>query len=291
MDTWFLFALAAAVVGGIGAFTHKVAAQWNYDISVLNIYASSISAVVVGVGAWHYARFEQLWEWSVLIAFVASFSYFITLVLKVGALRHIDASVFFPLYKVLGPFISIVLSILVFSETFTVYQWIGLVCSLCVPLLLITKAENKRQKNLKLGLIFLVLASLIGTVSIAFTKHGANITSSVWMFVFIGEVFLALSSILVLTQQHRRQTIQYIARNTPTGSTSFILVMAVAQALSALTMVFAFSAGGSLAIVYTISSLYILIPILLSVYVFKEHFNIQKGSALVLAIAAVALLR
>jgi drug/metabolite transporter (DMT)-like permease len=291
MDTWFLFALAAAVVGGVGAFTHKVAAHRNYDISVLNIYASSISASIVGIGAWYHSRFEQLWELSVLIAFVASFSYFITLVLKVGALRHIDAAVFFPLYKVLGPFISIVLSIVIFSETFTVYQWIGLVCSLGVPLLLITKAENKRQKNLKFGLIFLVLASLIGTISIAFTKYGADITSSVWMFVFVGEVFLALSSIFVLAQQHGRGAIQFVVRNTPAGARTFILIMATAQALSALTMVFAFSAGGSLAIVYTISSLYILIPILLSVYVYKEHFNLQKGGALALAVAALALLK
>lgn len=291
MEAWFIFSLAAAVVGGVGAFTHKVAAHRNYDISVLNIYSSSISALLIGIGAWYYSRFEQFWELSVLIAFVASFTYFVTLVLKVGALRNIDTAIFFPLYKVAGPLFSIVFSILIFSETFNVYESIGLVCSLGVPLLLITKAENNRQSNLKNGLLLLLLASIIGTISITFTKYGADITSNILMFVFIGEVFMAVSSILVLSHRHGKKTYNFVVDNTPVGAVKFILVMAVAQALSALTMVFAFSAGGSLAIVYTISSLYILIPILMSVYIYKEHFNLKKAMALLLAVAALALLK
>jgi len=43
----------------------------------------------------------------------------------------------------------------------------------------------------------------------------------------------------------------------------------------------------SLAISYTINSFYILIPIILSILIYKEHMNLRKGIAIVLSLLAI----
>jgi len=55
-------------------------------------------------------------------------------------------------------------------------------------------------------------------------------------------------------------------------------------------MILGFKAGGPLAIVYTVNSFYILIPIILSVIIYKEHFNLRKALAIGLSIVALAFL-
>jgi multidrug transporter EmrE-like cation transporter len=46
----------------------------------------------------------------------------------------------------------------------------------------------------------------------------------------------------------------------------------------------------NLSIVYSINAHYILIPVLLSVWLYKEHWNTQKAAALVLSMLALVLL-
>ncbi len=67
--------------------------------------------------------------------------------------------------------------------------------------------------------------------------------------------------------------------------------MGVSQAIGAATMVFAFAEGGALSIVYTINSLYILVPIILSVLIYKEHISIQKTLAIILSVVVLALFK
>jgi uncharacterized membrane protein len=55
-------------------------------------------------------------------------------------------------------------------------------------------------------------------------------------------------------------------------------------------MLFAFSEGGSLSVVQTIHSMYILIPIVLAVIFFKEHMNWQKVVAIVFSVVSLAFL-
>ena len=61
--------------------------------------------------------------------------------------------------------------------------------------------------------------------------------------------------------------------------------------VTTIVSVYAYSLGGSLGIVYTINSLYILIPITLSIMFYNEHWNLRKVTAIALSIAALWLLK
>ena len=52
----------------------------------------------------------------------------------------------------------------------------------------------------------------------------------------------------------------------------------------------AFVAGGPLGIVYTINSLYILLPIILAIIFYGEHWNFRKALAIGLSVVALAML-
>ncbi|MDB5265280.1 MAG: hypothetical protein JWN64_851 [Parcubacteria group bacterium] len=291
MELWFLLAIGSALAGGIGSFTHKVAAVKNYDIAVLSVYASMISAFMLLCCTLYFAGMEHFWEFSTVIALAAAVTTFLTLVLKIKSLRLIDATLFFPLYKVSGPFLTILLGVLVFRESFTPIEWVGLVTTLCVPLLLITRSENLRQKNLVLGLQILLIASITAAVSIGLSKYGTNIANNLWLFLLVSEIFTVASAFLLLIQKHRTATFTFFKTESSPAALWLVLIMGITQSLSFMTIMFAFATGGTLAIVYTISSLYILIPIILSIVIYKEHWNARKAIAIVLSIAALALLK
>jgi drug/metabolite transporter (DMT)-like permease len=291
MELWFLLAIGSALTSGIGSFTHKVAAEKNHDIAVLSVYASLISAFILLCCTLYFAGLSHFWEFSTIIALVASITTLATLILKIKSLRLIDAAIFFPLYKVCGPLLTVLLGIVAFRETFTVLEWIGLGITLSVPLLLISRSESSRQKNLLLGLQILILASITAAISTGLSKYGTGITNNLWLFLFISEVFTVGSAFLLLLQKHRTATFTFFKTESSPAALWLVLVMGVTQSLGFMTIMFAFASGGTLAIVYTISSLYILVPIILSILVYKEHWNVRKAVALALSIAALALLR
>ena len=53
---------------------------------------------------------------------------------------------------------------------------------------------------------------------------------------------------------------------------------------------YALSYGGPVAIVYTVTAMYILIPIVLAIIFYNEHWNTQKVIAIIISVAALALL-
>jgi drug/metabolite transporter (DMT)-like permease len=226
-----------------------------------------------------------------LFALIGSFTYLATLVLKIEALKVLDSTIFFPLYKVVGPLLVLVIGIGFFAESFSTLQWVGLGLSFCIPLLLISRSENGRQQNLKKGLLYVLFAACIGSISIALFKYGIDLSINPWLFLLVSDVFLAGASILVLMKRHRSQTIVHARQIMVPKAISLVAVMGIAQMLSASTFIFSFVAGGTLGIVYVINSLYVVVPIALSILIYHEHWNVRKLCAILLSIVALALLR
>jgi drug/metabolite transporter (DMT)-like permease len=148
-----------------------------------------------------------------------------------------------------------------------------------------------RQKNLILGLQILVFAAIIAAISMGLSKYGTDISNNLWLFLLMTEVFTAISAFLLLMQTHRAKMVTFFTTESSSEALWLALVMGVTQSLSAAAIVFAFATGGTLAIVYTISSLSILIPIILSIVIYKEHWNARKAAAIAISTAALALLK
>lgn len=291
METWFIFAVISIFVGGAESFTHKITAERGHDFVVLSLFASSLSIITLFTIVMLFAEIGDF-SWTTLgVAALAGIIVLLATTLKVEALKSIDTAIFFPIYKVSAPLFTIVLGMIFFQEVFSVYEWIGLILSMIVPLMLVTKAEDKRQKNLKRGLLLLLIGSVATAITTALHKHGVNITPNIWYFMLLVEVFVLSSAVVAINTQHRGQVITKLKKEVTGESLGLSVLLSIWHVSVVGLLLLAFANGGPLAIVYTINSLYILVPIVLSIIFYNEHWNARKIVAIVLSLTALGFLK
>ena len=226
----------------------------------------------------------------VLISFAAGLFAAVGGIWKVYALRYIDTTIYFPLLKLASPILAIIFGVVFFSEAFSLYEWIGLLMGLLVPLLLITKAENQRQNNLLMGLMLVALTAVISAGTAAMYKYSIDITQHVWAVHGILSFGVFVGSCISLVFKKGRKTIESIQTETNLTFVVWAGIRGLLIATSTVLLLFAFKTGGTLAVVHTIHSLYILVPIVLAIVFYKEHWNWQKVIAIVLSVVALGLL-
>lgn len=291
MELWFLLAIGSAIFGGFESFVHKVAAEKGHDVAILSTFASTLTVVIAFVCTLLFSDLSGFWTMATLFIMLSALINIPSLLAKVAALRCIDTAIFFPIYKVTGPLIVIAIGIMFFQESFSSIEWIGLMLSLLVPLMLITKSENDRQRNLSRGLLFLCGAAALAALSMAFTKQSVDVAVNIWMVTLGFEVFRMLASAMLVGMQHKANAIKNMSKELSSETLRLVFFMGIFQVSVAICVHQAYFAGGSLGIVYTINSLYILIPIVLSIFFYKEHWNARKVTAIALSILAIGLLK
>jgi drug/metabolite transporter (DMT)-like permease len=289
-EVWFLYAVAATVFAGINVFTAKIAAARNYNTKLFSACSSALAGVLgIVVGFWVEGLSELSWA-MFLIALVIGGIYILGSILRMDGLRYIDAMIMLPLHKVVSPLLAIFAGFLFFSEIPGQFEWIGLGLGVLVPVMLINRGERARQSHLMKGLLFMFLSAVCGAGTAAISKFGSQEFNSVILLTgLINGLGAILSFSWFYLQQRKdlRAEIQkiwhkeYILLTMITGSTLFAGYTA---------MLLAFEAGGLLGIVYTIHSFYIVIPIVLAIYFYNEHWNLKKVGAIALTLLALLFL-
>lgn len=287
MELWFLFTLIATGAAGFHFFFQKVVAERGYDAALANMYGALLSALILAIATWMLADFQHLTWYLVGLVVVSGGLFALNAVMRVEALRCIDTAIYLPLYKTLGPMIAIVIGVIFFNERFSSIEWFGLGLSLLVPLLLISRVEKLRQKNLMRGLFWLVITAFVSSLYAAVDKLAADTVLNVLLYATLADLAGALTSMMLYTY---RKGVRHVKREVKSETTRPLLLIALAsgitQALGYSMIIFAYVYGGALGIVYTIHSLYILIPIVLAAIIYHEHWNLRKALAVVLSIAA-----
>ena len=163
-------AVISAITSGLAAFTSKVSVQKGFNPEIFILHSTFVPAPLLFLGVF-------LFETDAFTLFVFLFGLTLGIlasvsgVIKIVALEYIDTTIFFPIFKIVAPLIAIMLGALYFQEAFTFYEWLGLLLSLLVPLLLITKIEHTRQKDLIKGLLLILLAGGVAGFNAALYKY------------------------------------------------------------------------------------------------------------------------
>ncbi len=287
MDTTvFAWTIAATIFAGLQTFIGKVVAHERRDSAFNGIFMYGISGVV-GV-AWLATMTEVPAAWLAVAAF--SFAgggvHAVGNFFRIEALKHVDSVIFFPINKILGPVLAVLAGVFIFTESLTPTQYIGIFLSLTVPLLLVSQAEHHRQNNLKKGVVYLLFATALSVISLVVSK-GAFIYGGDVMFVMFGSQvagFLVSVTIFKLTRGNFHSAFSMPRRDLWLGVLSGVLGF-----LSYFTFLQAIS-GGYLSLVYVIHAHYILIPIVLAVWLHRDHIDARKLFAIVVSSLAVILL-
>lgn len=291
MEIWFWASVAGATLAGISNFFFKIAASRGYNAEIFTLYGALFSTILMGLGAFFFEYNIYHLDIFVIAMFVSGVIASAGGIMKVYALRHIDSTIFFPLFKLLSPSLAIVLGIVFFAESFTGLEWTGMLIGLTVPLLLITKTENSRQNNLKAGLILIVLTAISSAAATALGKFSADAGINVVVGVFYSSVGIIIGTVLtILYKQGFRSFVKHIQTDSNMKMFLYGSSRSVVICLSMGLVLYSYSQGGTLGIVQTIHSMYILIPIVLSIIFYNEHWNTQKAVAIILSLASLALL-
>ena len=291
MELWFWAAVGSAVFAGLSNTYFKVAARQGYNAEVFSLYGVLLTVAIVSLSyvllpspmlGYGVAPFLVLFG-----GFIASF----TGILKVFSLRYIDTTIYFPLFKLLAPLLAIIIGVTVFEESFSQIEWIGLALGLLIPLLLITKSENSRQQNLMMGLLLVLITGTFSAITAALSKFAIDLDVPIvvtYLYLAIG--LLAGNICAIVYKSGVPNFLVMIRRETSRPMLIAGSMRALLISVSVFLTLYAFAEGGPLAIVQTVHSMYILIPIVFAIIFYGEHWNAQKVGAIVLSVAALGLL-
>jgi len=149
--------------------------------------------------------------------------------------------------------------------------------------MLITSHENKIQKNLKKWVIFVIFTSLFIGVSAGFAKGVMEVGINIEFFIFISMLLGAIISAISYKFFHKNSKGTYNKE----WMAKFGIVLGIFHFLAFAS--FQKAMTGNLAIVFTINSFSILIPIILSIIFYKDHFNKKKWFVIALSIISIIL--
>ncbi len=289
MELWFVLTIISAISGGLFVFLVKVGVERDYDVVLVNTVPMYFSALLLFVATFFWSDYSGFTLELFLYALASGLLYLIGNMIRHKGLQCIDTAIFYPIYKTLTPLLAVLFGILWLGERFTTTEVIGLGISILVPLFLVTNAEQSRQKNLIRGLQLLVLASLVALIVAAISKFGVDAVSNVWLFTAVATLATAIGATVLTIYKNRSKLDGSVLVSITPSFVGFSLFMGLFNAGGVGALFFAFLYG-PFGIVYTIQSLYILIPIVLSIIFYNEHWNARKVAAIVLSIAALGLL-
>lgn len=290
MQLWFWSALLGMIFAGFSNFAFKIAASKKFDAETFNMYGGITSILFAGTGLLLVIPAGVSSWFLIILTFVSGVVANCGGVMKVHALRYIDTTIFYPLFKLLSPFLAVVAGMTLFAERFTVLEWVGIVMGLLVPLLLINKVEHRRQENLLLGLLFVVAISYTSAAAAAMNKYVIDTGMNEWTTLWYASWGIFVGSITLIGGKLRTKTIYHVIEHTKKDLIFFAFLRSFLICISLLLILYAYGHGGSLGVVQTIHSMYIIIPILLSVWWYKEHIDFKKAAAVVLSVVALGFL-
>jgi drug/metabolite transporter (DMT)-like permease len=285
IETWLIYAILSMFITWFFNFGFKIITKRNYNTSYVSIIAYGVAAAAAWVTLLfsdHWSVFELSWIIFALALLNVIF-YFLSTLSRVKALHNIDTTIFFPVYKTFFPIILTIVSYFYFQEKLLFKEFVGVILWILVPLMLITKSENSIQKNLKFWIILCILTSIFASVSSLANKFVSIYELEKNYFIFISlflGTFIAYISYKYFDHSWKKE---YSKK----GIFMFSFILGLLQYFGFYT--FTHAMEWNLAIVITLNSFSILIPIILSVFFYHEQMTFKKALVIFLSIVSVVL--
>lgn len=286
METRLIFAILSIFIAWLHNFTFKVAAEKNYDSWALWILTYLISTVWILI----FIFFKWIWLSDIENIFYVGFLWFLnalfyyaSFVARIESMKNIDTVIFYPIYKTIWPIIVTFISLFFFWESLTLTEIFWIIIWITIPLLLINRKENKRQWNLFKWLILVLLVAFFTWISSSTAKDLMENNLNIEFFLLSTFIFALIFSFF---------TKKINSKNRPkhVNNKWFLVLSFCAWILNLIWFyVFTLALQWNFAVVYTINSFSILIPIILSIFFYKDHFDFKKWFVIFLSIVSILL--
>ena len=280
MEIFIIWAIISAITSWLYNFWFKVITEKNYSTYYSTLWSYSVAAFLAFLFLVYdnFSWFQNISLWLLfLFAFGNIFFFYLSVITRVKSMENIDNVIFYPLYKTFWPILVTCISIFYFQEYLSFYEFLWIIIWILVPLMLITKKESKRQKNLFLWILFMLLTACVGSIAPIFVKLSNNIGFDTMTYVFVSFAIGIIFSYI----GHRYESKKTKKVFNIKGIRRFALIIGVLHFMTFYSYVKAFE--WNIAIAFTINSFAILIPIILSIFFYNEHFNLRKAFVILLS--------
>lgn len=285
MNTWYFYSILALILLGTQRFLYKVTAERGYSSGLTTaVFMATVcvlsTAVYVTTGA-------TTVNYSVLIvlALANSSAFAITTVSNIEALRHLPASITFPLTR-LSLVLVILVSVIYFDEQLSAQQWLGILLGFAVVFLMAkeVKQDTTPQGSNRYGLLFVGVCILCGAIASISSKLAAVSTNTAG-FMAVTYLFATIFSLLI----NKKWPGKNLAMKKK-GAILIGILMGILNFFGFYAFLTAL-ASGPLASIALITSMHFVITIMLSVVIYHEKITLHRGTALALTFLAVFFLK
>ncbi len=283
---WLSYTLGATLLYGIMNFINKIAAERGYRAPVM--VAVLAGTIAVGCLLILLVRQSVLAQtgWLLWFACLNGFFFGSGHLAKLAALRRASAGVVFPLDKMNVLFV-IAIGICFFGDRPTGLQAAGMVLALAVLVLLVRHDAGERPVTHWPGVAFALLGAACTALSMTAGKLAAERVDKLgymlvsYTLVFGYALLVARARLprgaLLAALRNRRQVMTGVLIGVLNGVGYFLVLQAFA--------------GYRMALIQPVFAMSILIPIVLSVWVYHERLSPVRWGAIVLALFAVILIK
>ncbi|MGM0424727.1 MAG: EamA family transporter [Thermodesulfobacteriota bacterium] len=284
MHAWYLYSLLALVLIGSQRFLYKVAADQECSTFRTTFsFMATVALLATGICVWRWPDIPSV-GFLLSISLLNSLTFASATLCHIQALKYVPAAVAYPLIR-MNIVLVVIFAVLFLQESLSWIQVLGLVFSLAaVWVLSLDRSSDFRAGMQAKGLALVGLALLAGGLSAISCKYAAEHTD-IWAFISLSYILSTLLTLVLAPSMFSRSQ---------TGKGGLDLGIGLAMGILNLAGFYMFLralAMGPLSVVAVVNGMHFLVPVLLSAVIFKERLGASRMLGLVLALAALCLLR
>jgi len=281
MNTWYFYSILALILLGSQRFLYKVTAERGYS-SGLTTSVFMATVCVLSTAVYIATNAETInYRMLITLALANSCAFAITTVSNIEALRHLPASITFPLTR-LSLVLVIVVSVVHFDEHLSSRQWLGILLGFAVLILMAKEAKQGTEThgNTRYGLLFVSLCIVCGAIASISSKLAATSTNTAG-FMAITYLFATIFSLIINKKWPSKAPHLNFK-----GAILIGILMGILNFFGFYAFLTALS-NGPLSSIALITSMHFVIAIILSVIIYHEKITLRRGTALALTLLAV----
>lgn len=282
IENWMIYAILGLLSSGFLSFVSKISAEKRLDSTLINLYAYGTAIIVSLITVLIFSNFEINLTIIVSSIIAATCGFFLYKTRILG-LEHISSTAFFINYRVFSSLLVILSGLIIFKETLGIKEIFGLILGFIVFGLLIEKDKNKKISNdFKKGIKFLIIGVLLISISQIVANYVVKNNFNSLVYILFTSIF---GFVISLIANYKKLNIKDLKEN-KNGIVLYGFLQGLLMTLAFIFVVKAYITG-DIGIVYKIISFAVLIPIILSVIIYKEKITLNKFLAIILALVSI----
>ena len=276
MELRILYAVISWIASWIASFLNKISAEkWynSYQFTWYTFLSSAFFSLIFFLST--KENLANLLP-TILMWIIMWIAYTVTNVSRIEALKNISTTLYFPAYKIWSTILAFIVWISFFTDTIKTNEILWVIIGLLVPIVLINKKEHLNHTNMSRWITMIIISIISAVVTVSLSKIIIFLEMNVVFYIFVWTFTWWIISLIQYNLKYKK-VLHYTKKIKRICLINWLLIASG-------TLFFIKALSWNLWVAMTINSFWLVIPIILSVIIYKDHFDLRKIIALILTV-------